>query len=428
MLTTVSIWTGRLATALQEATRQSQEGFAANLGLSPRTVAKWREHPDAQLRATTSEILDTALARIDDHARQRFFSLTAASASATTMVRSPASSPSDWLMAAAMESSSDALLRSGHVGAHVFPDLVQHIMHIARSYDSESRLSAFRHAQATRDLAIRLADQTRRPSDLADLYVALGELNGLMASLAFDLGNWDAAAPMARAATAYAEMSGHASLHAWTIGLEATLAFWRGDGVTALARVDAGLSVAPRGAPRFRLLNIAARAHAVNGDLMGTCRVLEQSVVEREIAEGLRDELHDAVGGEFHFDDARASACAGAAWLQLRAGEAALQHTIRTLALYEADGGLTSPGVVNGARIDTAAALLMQGDLSDAERYLRPVLDLQPDPDNVSLGRRLETVVQLLDQPQWRDGTAAKALASTTSAWLSGGPGQSRSQ
>lgn len=48
-------------------------------------------------------------------------------------------------------------------------------MLIARNYDSESRLSAFRHALAMRNVAIKLADTTRRPAELRDIYVALGQ-------------------------------------------------------------------------------------------------------------------------------------------------------------------------------------------------------------------------------------------------------------
>ncbi len=301
----------------------------------------------------------------------------------------------------------------------MFPELVQHIMQIARTYDSESRLTAFRQARSTRDLAVQLADRTRRPTELIDLYVALGETNALMASLAFDLGKWDASAPLARAATSYAEMAGHSSLQAWTLGLEATLSFWRGNGVEALDRISAGMVVAPVGAPRFRLLNIAARAHAVNGDLPSTCRVLEAAVVERDTADGSRDELNDVVGGEFRFDDARASACAGAAWLQLGVGEAALQHTLRTLQLHESGSGSTASGVVNGARIDTAAALLMQGDLQEADNYLRPVFELKPDSGNVSLGGRLKSVTNLLEEDRWSgQSAAAEELAADVRSWL----------
>ena len=299
--------------------------------------------------------------------------------------------------------------------------LLQEILDTAfgQLYDSESRLSAFRHALAMRDIATKLADSTRRPGELIDIYAALGQLNALMASLAFDLGNWNASAPMARAATSYAEMAGHTSLQAWTRGLEATLAFWEGDGHAALDRVEAGLAVAPNGAPRFRLLSIAARAHATLNDAVGVRTALAGAESARETMEGNRDELHDVVGGEFAFDDARAAACAAAAWLQVGDGENALRHTHQTFALHMSGFAPTSPAVLSGASVDGAAAFALDGDLSGVETYLRPVLKLDPDPANASLGGRLRTVARLLDG-HVGEADRAKELAAEVNAWLIG--------
>ena len=270
-------------------------------------------------------------------------------------------------------------------------------MRIAHSYDAESRTVAFQQARAARDLALALVERTCRPNELADLYLILGQVNALMASLAFDLDRWQASEHLSGAATTYADMSGHASMKAWTLGLEATIAFWNGDGKQALDYVGAGLAVAPTGAPQFRLQHIAARAHAVAGNPDGVAAALAAADVQREIAAGKPDELHDQIGGEFHFGDSRAEACAGAAWLKVRDGERALASTQRALDL-SAD---VSPGIKAGAQIDSAAACLMQGDLSEASARLEPVLHIDPDPQSVSLGARLGTVRHLLDEPPW---------------------------
>jgi tetratricopeptide (TPR) repeat protein len=330
----------------------------------------------------------------------------------------PSSDAEEMLMSAASESSADVLLRSGHVGREVMPELIQQIMDVARSYNSESRLVAFHHARITRDLAVALTQLTKRPSELSDLYVAAGEANALMASLAFDLGKWTAAEPLARAATAYADIAGHRSLNAWALGLEATLAFWRGDGQRALDRVDAGLVVAPVGMPRVRLLHIAARAHAVRGDRGETASALAAALSEREVAETRTDELDDQIAGEFRFDDARAAACAGAAWLQLGSGSEAVSCTRRTLEIHKQDADAVGLGVLSGARIDAAAALLLQGDLDEAAHHLEAALTLDPDAENVSLGSRLTRVRRLLETPMWRNDTTAGRLADLVHAWL----------
>lgn len=81
-VTAVPIWTGRLATALQAATRMSQEAFALHLGISVRAVRKWQENPEIELRMSSGEMLDTVLNRLDDVTRQRFSLLVAPSATA----------------------------------------------------------------------------------------------------------------------------------------------------------------------------------------------------------------------------------------------------------------------------------------------------------------------------------------------------------
>lgn len=408
-----------MAVGLQHALRLSQEAFADTLGVSARTVAKWQENPEAELRPATQEILDTALARADESVRQRFALLMDGLRSTPGALATPSGADmAEALISAASESSADALLRAGHLGAEAMPELVQHIMQVALSYNTDSRMTAFRHARATRDVAIRLADHTRRPNELADLYVTIGQANSLMASLAFDLGKWDATGPMARAAATYAEMAGHASLGAWALGLEATLAFWREDVSAALKCVDAGLAIAPRGAPRFRLHHIAARAHAVAGNAIGIRDELNAAAHDREIAEHRRDDLQDVVAGEFRFDDARAFACAGAAWLRVGDGEAAVEYTQRTLDAYETDSAIVPVGLLRGAEIDTGAALLLRGDLDDAEAHVTSALALPPDSGNVSLGGRLANVRQLLNAPAWKGNRAARDLADEVDHWL----------
>lgn len=133
--------------------------------------------------------------------------------------------------------------------------------------------------------------------------------------------------------------------------------------------------------------------------------------------EGTRDELHHDVGGEFAFDDARAAACAGAALLRIGDAENALWQTHQTFALHLSGTAPTSPAVLSGASVDGATAFVLDGDLRGAETYLRPVLELDPDPANASLGGRLRSVADLLeDNPASR----AKDLAAEVNAWLVG--------
>ncbi|WP_130799984.1 NUDIX hydrolase [Streptomyces otsuchiensis] len=68
----VERWNGHLACALQHALRLSNEAFAEQLGVAPRTVASW--HADARIvpRVDVQRLLDNAHEAATDVARRRF--------------------------------------------------------------------------------------------------------------------------------------------------------------------------------------------------------------------------------------------------------------------------------------------------------------------------------------------------------------------
>lgn len=69
----IDAWTGSRAAALQQAYRLTQEQFAAQLGVSPRTVGKWHAEPDSAIRRPDmQQILDVAYRKADEHVRRRF--------------------------------------------------------------------------------------------------------------------------------------------------------------------------------------------------------------------------------------------------------------------------------------------------------------------------------------------------------------------
>jgi transcriptional regulator with XRE-family HTH domain len=65
-------WTGRHARALQAAMRLTNEAFAEHLGVSPRTIAKWRERPGMVPSPQLQEALDTSLKLTTEDTRARF--------------------------------------------------------------------------------------------------------------------------------------------------------------------------------------------------------------------------------------------------------------------------------------------------------------------------------------------------------------------
>src|SRR5260370_28168130 len=71
----VKTWTGCRADCLRQALRMTNESFAEHLGVSVRTVAYWRNRPDMVPSPAMQEILDTALARAPERARDHYWAL-----------------------------------------------------------------------------------------------------------------------------------------------------------------------------------------------------------------------------------------------------------------------------------------------------------------------------------------------------------------
>jgi len=71
-MTVIDQWTGRHARSLQAAMRLTNEAFAEHLGVSPRTIAKWRERPGMVPSPQLQEALDTSLTLTTEDTRARF--------------------------------------------------------------------------------------------------------------------------------------------------------------------------------------------------------------------------------------------------------------------------------------------------------------------------------------------------------------------
>ncbi|MEV0826418.1 helix-turn-helix domain-containing protein [Nonomuraea rubra] len=414
----IDVWTGRMAKTLRATLRLSQESFAQRLGVVTRTVANWEAKHDQPLTVHAHDLLDTALHRAPDSVKARFaacLDLPSTRADVTVVGHHPR----EVLMAAAYESAEDAALRAGSCGLESIADLHDRTVAAARAYSSSPPLEVFVDTKAIRDLARTLTNRTHRPSNLADLYVILGQTNALMGSIAFDLGNWQAAASLARSATTYAELAGHGSLLAWALGLQGTLAFWRDEPERSLGFVSRGLSVAPKGAPRYRLRYIASRAHAVQGNGAAVAATLAAARADRDDRDDFVDELDHEVRGEFVFDDARAAACAAAAWLLLHDGDQAASYARRALDQYAHVPANRRPfSPVTGVTIDLAAAHLLSGNYSEAASELETVFTLPQELRNVSLAGRIAKVKAILSRPEFGCDAKSRQLSGRISDWL----------
>lgn len=65
----VLTWTGREADALRAALRLTQDGFAERLGVSTRSVCRWRAEPEKTLSNTVQQMLDVLFEQLEGDLR-----------------------------------------------------------------------------------------------------------------------------------------------------------------------------------------------------------------------------------------------------------------------------------------------------------------------------------------------------------------------
>lgn len=310
---------------------------------------------------------------------------------------------------AAEESAEHAANSGAQVSERTLEQLHDDVVGLARGYTRRPLPEVFRAARHTRDLAASLTTQTRRPSQLADLYVIAGQSCGLLSTAAFDMGYWDAATRLAEAALTYADTAGHSSLRAWALGMCAFMANWQGRPDDAVHHINTALAIAPPGTPTVRLRAFEARARALLADPDGVTRAIQAAEVASTADQ--HDDLHDGIGGELGYEPGRLDVSAGTAYIALRDAQAAERHARRALTLYSAmPPEQRAFYAENSARIDLATALVLRGDLAGARDTLVLVFALEPSHRTAGLTGRIGQVRTLLTAETFRNSRAARQL------------------
>lgn len=418
--------------------------FAAHLGVHERLVSKWeaggsRVHP----RPVNQAALDTSLARSDEVVRARFAALIdqplldrgPAADSGTAAVRpGPSSSASDadllaligsgairgdalasiserdLIMAAAHEASDHVgRAESTNVGATTLEQLDADVVRIANDYVHVPPVPMTVEMLRVRRRVYRLLEGHQRPADTSHLYLLAGTLTGLLANASTDLGYLDAAAEQVRAAWAYAELCDHNGLRAWTRGMHALIECRSQRPRRAVLLAQSGQEYAESATARVRLFNIEARMWSTLGNAADTDRCVRAA--DEASTHGAADDLHDEIGGVFGFPDAKAQYYAGTTYIHLGQAEQALAATSRAIELY-ASGPLEkrSYGAEALARVDSAAAHLINGSLDGAAEVLAPVLVLDEDRRIAQLAERLSGVRRRIATPRFRESARAREL------------------
>ena len=297
------------------------------------------------------------------------------------------------------------------VGAITLEQLDHDLVRLARSYVLTQPAEIFGEIVRLRDRVYRLLARRSYPAQQAHLYLLAGQACALLASASMELGCHDAAAEQTRAAWVYAEIIGHSGLKAWLRGTQALIAFWSGDPREAVHLAKAGREYLHSGTGFVRLCNIESRAWAYLGDVRETENVISLGHRERDHATKL-DELHDLVGGEFGFDEARQSFCNAGAWVQVGKPTLAVQAAERAMRLYPSDAERNRRyGGEPSARLEMTDGYLAKHELDAAGAALEPVINTSATAGVAHLPTRLSDICTTLDSPLYRNSREARELA-----------------
>ncbi|MBB5873657.1 transcriptional regulator with XRE-family HTH domain [Allocatelliglobosispora scoriae] len=241
----------------------------------------------------------------------------------------------------------------------------------------------------------RLQQHQYRPHELADLYLTIGRLQGILAYSALDLGDAESAMTHARAALACSERAGDAELGAWVRGTQSLIARFQGDYPQAEAHILSVSAFHGPGTGALRLLCGYAQCRSHFADSTATIRALDQAAEGREHLS-----TTDSMAGIFEFSQAKQLYYGGSSLIWLDGGtdaERAAREARAAIAIWEMEPpearSLDDEAL---AHLYEATALLQLRDLDAAAAAIRPVLDLPAERQISWIGKRLSRFAAML--------------------------------
>lgn len=255
----------------------------------------------------------------------------------------------------------------------------------------------------------RLQTHHYRPNELADLYLSLGRLQGVLAYAALDLGDPEAAETHARAAMTCAEQINDNELRAWVRGTESLIARFSGDYTRAQQFIEDGLRYPAAGTGRLRLLSGLAQCRANLGDSESANTALNRAQRERDALT-----TADSAGGLFEFSEAKQHYYAGSSLIWLAGGKDADRAAVEAneaIAMWENEAperrSLDDEAL---AHVYEATAHLQRGDLDQAEAAIRPILDLPANRQISWIRKRMNRFSNMLRMEPYQRSIAARNL------------------
>jgi transcriptional regulator with XRE-family HTH domain len=258
-------------------------------------------------------------------------------------------------------------------------DLLQEaVTNLAVAYLTNPPLPMLEQALALRTELVRRAKTgAMRPSQLSDVYVAIGRATGVITYAALDLGDPTAALTNSKATWHMADMAGDRELQAWVRGTQSLIARFNQEYVRAKLYAEDGLQYAGPGTSEARLLCGAAQCAANLGNTAQALRLIEDAEGARERATA------DTIEGIFGFSPAKQTYYSASS-LMWATDQKALKIAARS-AEQAIDAWQQEPTERRSlddealAHVYLATARLKLGDVDGAMQAVNPVMTLPPE-------------------------------------------------
>ncbi|MFJ4990376.1 DNA-binding protein [Streptomyces sp. NPDC088732] len=287
--------------------------------------------------------------------------------------------------------------------------LTDDVASLACVYASLPAIEVFRRGRTLQEELHNQRDRTQIPAQQQRLLVLTGQTMALLAAAAFNLGSFDNARRLARAADLYGESSRFEPLRAYADGMLAYIAYFTGMPAEAVSKARRAQAHGGLGdTARRRLRAIEARAHGYLGDTDSARQALRLSL---DTESGARDDLHDGIGGEFGFTDERLAMSNSSTALLIHDAGQAEQSARRALALVNGKPqAARSAHVLGGAAADLAMARLLANDVEGAADALTLLWDIPPEQRVTGILVRTGQIQHFLARPAYRASILPRQL------------------
>jgi hypothetical protein len=231
--------------------------------------------------------------------------------------------------------------------------------------------------QTQHELFTQLEDQ-KPPSTTKQLLVLASVTSGLLARVAHDRANPQAALAHSRTAFLCADNAGHCGMRAWIRGLQSLIAFWAGRHHDAVRYAQQGSTHGAVGTTSVWLPVSEARAWAALGNSQATLAAIRRAEAARDAVQP--DEV-DEFGGLCTFSRNRQLYYIADSLAQLPTEAlSAERYSLKAVSAYSdqtaADWAF---GDAAGSACGLAAARVSRGEILGADLALEPVFALPID-------------------------------------------------